>query len=85
MQQLTMAISGMHCNGCVTAVRQALHAVPGLRVDAVAVGSARVTYDAARTNPETIAEAIRQAGYQPDGADTTAVVGGGTGKCGCCG
>lgn len=85
MEQLTIAISGMHCGGCVTAVRQALQTVPGLRIDAVEVGSARVTYDAVQTNPETIAEAIRQAGYQPDGADTTVAVGGGTGKCGCCG
>ncbi len=85
MQQMTMSVSGMHCGGCVTKVRQALQEVPGLRVDAVAVGSARVTYDAARTNPETIADAIRQAGYQPDGADATVAVGGSTGKCGCCG
>ena len=85
MQQMTMTISGMHCGGCVTAVRQALQTVPGLHVEAVAVGSAEVTYDAARTNPETIAEAVRQAGYQPGGADAAVAVGGGTGKCGCCG
>ena len=71
MQQLTMAISGMHRGGCVTAVRQALQTVRGLRADAVVVGSARVTFDAAGTNHEVIAEAIRRAGYPPDGADAT--------------
>ena len=85
MEQMTMAISGMHCGGCVNAVRQALRAVPGLRVDSVAVGSARVTYDATRTTPETIAEAIQHAGYQPDLADTAVAVGGGSKKRGCCG
>ncbi len=85
MQQMTMAIAGMHCGGCVTAVRQALQTVPGLRVDAVAVGSAQVTYDDARATPETIAEAIRQAGYQPGGADTAVAAGAGARKCGCCG
>lgn len=58
MQRLTMTISGMHCGGCVNAVRQALRAVPGLRVDAVAVGSARVTCDEAPMSLDAIAQAI---------------------------
>jgi copper chaperone len=49
MQQTTIAISGMTCGGCVSAVRKALGAVPGVHVDAVTVGSASVSYDVSRT------------------------------------
>jgi hypothetical protein len=35
MQQLTMAISGMSCGGCVTNVRKALVALSGTHVDSV--------------------------------------------------
>ena len=86
MPQLTMAISGMSCGGCVSRVKQALAAVPGARVDVLAVGSATVTYDEGVTTPDAIAEAVRSAGYQPvvAGAPTlagAAVAAGG----GCCG
>ncbi|MEP6496070.1 MAG: heavy-metal-associated domain-containing protein [bacterium] len=65
MQQLTMAISGMSCGGCVTNVRKALGALSGTHVDSVTVGSATVTYDAAQTTPAAIAQAVSDAGYQP--------------------
>ena len=65
MQQLTIAISGMSCGGCVSAVRKALGAIPGLHVDAVTVGSATVSYDAARTTPAAIAKAVRATGFEP--------------------
>ena len=85
MRQITMAISGMSCGGCVTAVSMALRAVPGLRVDAVTVGSATVSYDASRTTFATIAKALRAAGYQASApgmpVPRAVPVGGG----GCCG
>ena len=65
MQKFTMAIAGMTCGGCVSAVTRALRAVPGTRVDAVTVGSATVSYDAARTNPLALGQAVRSAGYEP--------------------
>ena len=65
MQQTTMAIAGMSCGGCVSAVQKALRAVPGARVDDVTVGSATVSYDASLTNPAALAQAIRDAGYRP--------------------
>ena len=65
MKQVTVAIAGMSCGGCVNNVRTALAAVPGTRVDAVAVGSATVSYDATRTTPAAIEKAIRGAGYEP--------------------
>ena len=68
MRQITMAIDGMSCDGCVRAVAKAIDALPGARVDAVAVGSATLRYDPLRTSPAAIAQAIRAAGYRPGGA-----------------
>lgn len=65
MHHVTMAISGMSCDGCVRAVRTALEAVPGLKVDAVAIGSATVSYDERQTTHATLVQAIEKAGYQP--------------------
>jgi copper chaperone CopZ len=90
MQQLTMAISGMSCGGCVTKVRNALGALSGTRIDSVTVGSATVTYDESQTTPAAIAQAVTDAGY--DVLDSPALVGAavGAGKAGtgggcCCG
>ncbi len=89
MQQMTIAISGMTCGGCVSAVRNAVGAVPGAHVDAVTVGSATVSYDATRTTPAAISQAIRDAGYEPvtEGATAGAAAGGGGDRKGgsCCG
>ena len=85
MQQTTMAIAGMSCGGCVSAVQKALRAVPGARVDDVAVGSATVSYDASLTNPAALAQAVRDAGYRPLTA-ALPVAAGATGAAGgCCG
>lgn len=83
MRQMTIAISGMTCGGCVNGVRNALRAVPGTRVDAVTVGSATVSYDAARTTPAAIAQAVRDAGYEPvtARAPIAAVATGAAGSC----
>ena len=73
MQQLTIAIAGMHCGGCVSRVRQALAAIPGTSVEAVTLGSATVGYDASLTTPEAIANAVQSAGYQPVVAGAPAI------------
>ncbi|MEO7084209.1 MAG: heavy-metal-associated domain-containing protein [Gemmatimonadaceae bacterium] len=80
MQQMTMAISGMSCGGCVTNVRNALGAVSGTHVDSVTVGSATVSYDASQTTPTAIARAVSDAGYQPVGHPATAGAAVGAGK-----
>lgn len=90
MRELTMAISGMSCGGCVTNVRKALGALPGTRVDAVTVGSATVTYDDSKTTPAAIGQAVIDAGYQPVDSPAMAGAGVGAGKTGtgggcCCG
>ncbi len=55
----------MSCGGCVSNVRKAIEGLPGAHVDAASVGSASVSYDEARTTPGAIAQAIRDAGYEP--------------------
>ena len=85
MQQTTMAIAGMSCGGCVSAVQKALRAVPGVHVDDVTVGSATVSYDASQTNPAALAQAIRDAGYRPLTAALPVAAGTTDSAGGCCG
>ena len=65
---LTLRIDGMSCAHCVRAVRDALAAVPGASVERVEVGGATVAYDPTRTSPGALADAVRDAGYEPAGA-----------------
>ncbi|MEP7065333.1 MAG: heavy metal-associated domain-containing protein [Gemmatimonadota bacterium] len=66
MEQLTMAIAGMNCTGCLGNVEQVLAEMPGTHVEAVIVGYASVSYDPDRTSPDALAQAIADAGYTPD-------------------
>ena len=85
MQQTTIAIGGMSCGGCVSAVQKALGAVAGVRVEDVTVGSATVSYDESRTNPAALAQAVRDSGYRPL-TSLLPVAAGATGAAsGCCG
>ncbi len=64
-ESFTVAIGGMSCTHCVRAVHTALAELDGARVERVDIGSATVRYDPARTSPAAIAEAVRDAGYDP--------------------
>lgn len=64
-ETFTLSITGMSCTHCVRAVHAALADVPGAQVTRVDVGSATVRYDPAQTSPTRIAEAVRDAGYDP--------------------
>lgn len=68
MESLELRIDNMSCGACVARVTRALEAVPGVRVDRVSVGSARVELDPARTEPASIIRALKDAGYP---AETT--------------
>ena len=58
----TVAIEGMHCGHCVSAVRQALESVPGIRVQDVQIGKATIeSADALPT--QAIKDAVEDAGY----------------------
>jgi copper chaperone CopZ len=56
-------IDGMHCDGCVRRVTNALKGVEGVHVESVAVGSASVSIDNAAVKPEDIAAAVNQIGF----------------------
>ena len=68
MKQLKLEVSGMSCGHCVSAVRDALGAVPGVIVDSVSVGSASITYDESQTNVGELVDAIAEAGYEANEA-----------------
>ena len=68
MKQLKLEVTGMSCGHCVTAVRDALGAVPGVKVDSVSVGSASITYDENQTNVGELVDAIADAGYEANEA-----------------
>lgn len=61
---LNLAVAGMHCGACVRRVTTALEAVPGVHVESVEVGSARVGYDPAEATPEGIVASINRIGFQ---------------------
>ncbi|HEX2778211.1 MAG TPA: cation transporter [Gemmatimonadaceae bacterium] len=63
MERMKIDIEGMSCSHCVHAVKKALDAVQGVRVDDVQVGAAMVTFDAGVANENAIAEAIADEGY----------------------
>lgn len=64
MNSLNLKISGMHCGACVRRVNAALEKVPGVRVGAVDVGSARLEYDPARSDTQAIKSALEKIGFE---------------------
>lgn len=86
MESMHLEIDGMSCGHCVGAVKTALAELPGVRVQDVRVGSADVSYDPSTSSPEQIAEAVREAGYETQGAGgvaTDTARPGRSGGCGC--
>jgi copper chaperone CopZ len=64
MQQLALEIGGMSCGHCVKAVNTALAAIDGVTVEQVAIGSATVAFDPARTSADRITQVVEDEGYQ---------------------
>lgn len=64
MQQLALEIGGMSCGHCVKAVNTTLAGIDGVTIEQVAIGSATLSFDPARTSAEQIAQAIKDEGYQ---------------------
>lgn len=63
IQTLDLAISGMSCDHCVARVTRALQRHPGLTIQEVRIGSARVTYDPSVVSVESVLDALDDAGY----------------------
>lgn len=64
MKQLKLEVSGMSCGHCVGAVRQALAALPGVKVDGVSIGSASVSFDETKATVGDLVDAVSEAGYE---------------------
>jgi len=62
--RLDLTIAGMTCGHCVSAVREALEALPGVNVQQVGIGTASVTLDPQGASAAALVEAVREAGYQ---------------------
>lgn len=63
MESLKLQIEGMSCSHCVRAVKNRLETTPGVEVEDVAIGSARLKYDPAKTSVDDIENAIADEGY----------------------
>ena len=63
MDRMVMRIHGMSCGHCVSAVKNALTGLEGVKVERVEVGQAAVSYDPAVTTPDRIAKAVEGEGY----------------------
>lgn len=63
MRQATIQIEGMSCEHCLKAVSRALSAVPGVKIDAIRIGRANVSYDESTTTPSRLEAAVAEAGY----------------------
>ena len=64
METVNLSIKGMHCGGCAAKVSTALKSVPGAKVEEVAVGSARVSYDSQKTSVAALIVAVDNLGFK---------------------
>ena len=63
MAEFTLKIDGMHCGGCVRRVSQALAATPGVVVNEVRVGEARLSAGEEPAVVDLAIAAVAKAGY----------------------
>ena len=64
VRTVNLEIDGMHCDACIRRVKTALGRVPGVEVQDVALGSARVTIIPQRCAPETSSRQSRTSGMK---------------------
>jgi len=62
-EQLRLNIQGMHCGACVRRVTAALSRIPGVKVESVEIGSAKVEFDSAATPASQIVAAVNDIGF----------------------
>lgn len=63
MSDVNLRIENMHCGACVRRVTQTLNSIPGVHVDEVQIGAARVHLTGDTVAPEALVEAVNKAGY----------------------
>jgi copper chaperone CopZ len=68
VDNITLAVRGMFCGSCATAVKKALARLPGIIDVAVEVERDRVTvtYNPRKASVPQMVEAIRKAGYRAE-------------------
>lgn len=64
MRTLKLDVTGMSCGHCVHAVKEALAAVPGVKVEAVRVGAVSLSFDETRASVSDLVDAVSGAGYE---------------------
>jgi len=61
---IQLKIDGMHCSGCVNAVRRVLEAAPSVTAVSVDLDRGRATVEAsAAVDPASLVAAVEDAGY----------------------
>ncbi len=68
MRSLTLDIEGMSCGHCLEAVSRALGELPGVLVDSVTMGRAKLQYDERALEPARIEAAVADAGFRATAA-----------------
>ena len=63
MSEFTLKIEGMHCGACVRRVSQALESTPGIAVEEVRVGAARIKSEQEPVPVDAAIASIAKAGY----------------------
>lgn len=65
MEQRTIAVQGMTCDGCEARVSRSLQQVDGIRAAAAdhEVGEVRIAFEPGEVQLEAIKERIRETGY----------------------
>jgi len=61
--ELHLNVTGMHCDACVRRLSTSLGKLPGVQVENVQVGEARLRYEAASITPAQIAQAVEKIGF----------------------
>ena len=66
MKTLAISIEGMHCDGCAETIKALLTVETGVKAAVVSYpdGRARVLYDPACADEETLVAAIERGGYK---------------------
>jgi copper chaperone CopZ len=61
---IELKIDGMHCDGCVNAVRRVLTSVPAVSAVTIDLGAGSASVEAsAGVDPATLVSAVENAGY----------------------
>ncbi len=73
-QQISLPITGMHCEGCASTITDSLQEMDGILIANVSIATeqAAVTYNPSSLNEETIVDKIRSLGFDVIDADSEA-------------